>query len=175
MFKINKNIRTKKKKIVSAFSRFKSINNPFLFKKYKTNKVYPKSNPFRPSIKFEPLISIKIQKEENKLKQYDNKYEKHENGMDVDTECEWIDNVKMDKSKFDRDQCTFKQFNLINVNYKQRKIIVENFGNVHDKYALLLQNKSNNRKRNYNNYKNQKRKYYHNKYNKNKRYQRKDF
>ena len=66
MFKINKNVRTKKKKIVSAFSRFKSINNPFLFKKYKTNKVYPKSNPFKPSIKFEPLISIKIQKEENK-------------------------------------------------------------------------------------------------------------
>ena len=142
-----------------------------------TEKIGLKINS-NPKIKYDfdrDLNEAMIQKEENKLKQYDNKYEKHENGMDVDTECEWIDNVKMDKSKFDRDQCTFKQFNLINVNYKQRKIIVENFGNVHDKYALLLQNKSNNRKRNYNNYKNQKRKYYHNKYNKNKRYQRKDF
>ena len=121
------------------------------------------------------LNAAMVQKEENKLKEYDNHYKKEEVNMDVDAEYEWIDDVKMNKSKYDQSQCIFKQFNLVNVNYKQRKIIVENFGNVHDKFALCLQNKSNNRKRNYNNYKNQKRKYYYNKYNKNKRYQRKDF
>tara|TARA_B100000941_G_scaffold156043_1_gene110718 strand:+ start:226 stop:597 length:372 start_codon:yes stop_codon:yes gene_type:complete len=65
-FKINKNKSVNKKKSILFFSKPTSNNNPFLCKKNKTIRVYPTSNPLRPSIKFEPFTSIKIQNEEKK-------------------------------------------------------------------------------------------------------------
>tara|TARA_B100000941_G_C28420120_1_gene508347 strand:+ start:84 stop:572 length:489 start_codon:yes stop_codon:yes gene_type:complete len=65
-FKIKENKSTNKIKNILFFSKPISNNKPLLCKKNKTIKVYPISNPLRPSIKFEPFINIKIQNDEKK-------------------------------------------------------------------------------------------------------------
>ena len=115
-------------------------------------------------------------KHENKSKIFNNKY-KLENEIDLEAEpeYEWIDGIKMNENKFDSKKCIFQQLYHVNMDYSQRRIIVNNFGNVHDKYSLFLQNKSNQNQRNYNKNKNKNKKknhykkYYYknnNKYNK---------
>ena len=99
------------------------------------------------------------QKEENKTKMYLNQYKiKDENKLENDKYV-FIDGIKMHQNQYKPNQMIFKQLNYVNIQYKDRKIIINNFGNMHDKYNLKLienkfkQNDYNQNRKYYKNYK----------------------
>ena len=107
-------------------------------------------------------------KHENKSKIFNDKYKlENNNELRAEPKYEWIDGIKMNEEIFDAKKCVFDQLYHVNMDYHQRKLIVNNFGNTHDKYSLFLQNKSNQKQRNYNKKKNYQNKHYY----KNRKYQ----
>ena len=126
------------------------------------------------------LKEAKDEKELNKMKQFNDKYEPQNNKINTsENKYQFINGQKMFKSQFNQNDIIFHQFNYVNIPNDQRAIITDNFGNIHDKYQYKLHLNSNKRKENYNKHKNHQKGFYKrlNKYNnyKYKTNKRKDF
>ena len=65
-----------------------------------------------------------------------------------------LDQHQEEYNKYNPNQMKFPEFNLVNTSLNQRKIIIKNFGNFHDSFALNQFIKSLNNKNNMNNNKN---------------------
>ena len=86
---------------------------------------------------YQDLVEANEIKELNKSKQWNNNYNDEEEKEDKMNEDEDIDNDqnKDDFDKYKPNQMIFPQVNYININNKHRKMLVNKYGNFHDKFA----------------------------------------
>ena len=107
------------------------------------------------------------QKELNKSKIYNDQIDEQKlnDQMNVDRPkmIEFvIDGIMFNENMYNPNNLILGELNYVNISNKQRKFIVNNFGNINDKYLQKIHEKSLN-KNNYKNHKNSKNSYYKNK------------